>query len=60
MLKIDKNDVPATDIWVMSIAPTQIHLAVSAPKATGSDCSNGINIQKITTATSKDVQFKCF
>lgn len=31
------NNLPATDNWVMSIAPTQIHLAVSAPKATGSD-----------------------
>lgn len=30
-------NVPATDIWVMSIAPTQIHLAASMPKATGRD-----------------------
>lgn len=39
------NYLPATDIWVMSIAPTQIHLAVSGPKATGSDCSGTIQAE---------------
>lgn len=28
---------PAIDIWVMSMAPTHIHLAASIPNATGSD-----------------------
>ena len=30
--------LPTTDNWVTSIAPTQIHFAVSTPKATGRDC----------------------
>lgn len=34
----DQN-VPAIDNCVMSIAPTHIHFAVSAPKATGRDYS---------------------
>lgn len=37
-IEVVEQNVPATDSCVMSIAPTQIHLAVSAPKATGSDC----------------------
>ena len=38
----------------MSIAPTQIHLAVSAPKATGSDCSNCMATWKVETKTDND------
>jgi hypothetical protein len=35
-----KTVLPATDNWVISIAPTHIHFAVSIPKATGSDYKN--------------------
>lgn len=49
----------------MSMAPTQIHLAVSAPKATGNDCSRqevirlgGLKMDKKTRKHSK-VSFSC-